>query len=177
MTKPITTTLNAIRTHFPCEDGWEKLLKHLGKTRADDEPLKFSTILESNGVVDAIWCLRSLSGEHAPEIRHFACDCAEHVLHVYEEKYPGDARPRKAIEVARRYANGEATTRELNEASDDAYFYDARAVYFYAARAAAWAACFYAAWAAAWAAARDARAAADDTERARQAELLIKYFG
>lgn len=30
----ITITLNQIRKHGPCEDGWRKLLKHLGKTRA-----------------------------------------------------------------------------------------------------------------------------------------------
>ncbi len=39
----ITTTLNKIRKHTPCEDGWIDLLKHLGKTKADDEVLKFST--------------------------------------------------------------------------------------------------------------------------------------
>ena len=33
------TTLNAIRAHSPCRDRWEKLLRHLGKTEADDEPL------------------------------------------------------------------------------------------------------------------------------------------
>ena len=35
----ITTTLNAIRKYSPCTDGWKKLLAHLGKTEADDEPL------------------------------------------------------------------------------------------------------------------------------------------
>ena len=49
----------------------------------------------------------------------------------YEEKYPGDMRPRNAIEVARRYAQGEATPEEIRAARDAA-----RA----AARAAAWAA-------------------------------------
>jgi hypothetical protein len=34
--------------------------------------------------------------------RLFAADCAEHVLHFYEDKYPDDNRPRKAIEAARR---------------------------------------------------------------------------
>jgi hypothetical protein len=34
----ITTTLNEIRRHGPLQDGWEKLLTHLGKTKADDEP-------------------------------------------------------------------------------------------------------------------------------------------
>jgi hypothetical protein len=34
----IKTTLNRIRAHSPCQEGWEKLLNHLGKTKADDEP-------------------------------------------------------------------------------------------------------------------------------------------
>lgn len=34
----ITTTLNRIRAHSPCRKGWAKLLRHLGKTEADDEP-------------------------------------------------------------------------------------------------------------------------------------------
>ncbi len=50
----ITTTLNRIRAHGPCAGGWAKLLKHLGKTQADDEPLPFATILESNGLDDAL---------------------------------------------------------------------------------------------------------------------------
>ena len=39
-----STTLNEIRRHSPCQDGWEKLLRHLGKLTADDQPLKITTI-------------------------------------------------------------------------------------------------------------------------------------
>ncbi len=45
--------------------------------------------------------------------RLFACDCAERVLWIYEAQYPNDDRPRRAIEVARRYALGEATIDKL----------------------------------------------------------------
>jgi hypothetical protein len=31
----------------------------------------------------------------------FAADCAEHVLHLFEARFPNDDRPRKAIEAAR----------------------------------------------------------------------------
>jgi hypothetical protein len=54
------TTLNLIRSHSPCTSRWEKLLKYLGKTKADDEPLSIATILESNGLDDAVWCLRAV---------------------------------------------------------------------------------------------------------------------
>jgi len=68
---PINTTLAAIRSYSPCEDGWVKLLKHLGKTTADDEPLAFSTILTSNGVDDALWCLRALPEQCHSRIRQW----------------------------------------------------------------------------------------------------------
>jgi hypothetical protein len=149
----ITTTLNRIRAHSPCEDAWEKLLKHLGKTKADDEPIKFSTIIESNGLDDALWCLRSIYPEHDKEVRLFAADCAEQVLHLFEEKYPNDNRPRLAIEAARKFANGEITREELDAARAAAWDAAWAATWDAArasARASAWAAAWDAAWAATW---------------------------
>ena len=61
MTYHSTTTLSEIRAQGPCEDGWQKLMKHLGKTKADDAPLELLTILDSNGLDDALWCLRAPS--------------------------------------------------------------------------------------------------------------------
>ncbi|MCP4975733.1 MAG: hypothetical protein GY931_06185 [Maribacter sp.] len=52
------TTLNIIKSKKPCEPGWNKLLKSLGKTKADDEPLSLEFILKSNGIEDAVWALR-----------------------------------------------------------------------------------------------------------------------
>ena len=49
-------------------------------------------------------------------LRLFACDVAEDVLSAFESEYPNDQRPRTAIEVARRYALGEATYAELTAA-------------------------------------------------------------
>ena len=48
-------TLKEIKKANPCTDGWNKLLKGLGKTEADDEPLKLKTILEINDLSDACW--------------------------------------------------------------------------------------------------------------------------
>lgn len=31
----MNTTLNKLREHDPCTDGWKKLLEYLGKTKAD----------------------------------------------------------------------------------------------------------------------------------------------
>jgi hypothetical protein len=59
--EPWTTTLNAIREHSPCASGWAELLKSLGKTKADDEPLLLSVILDSNGLDDTLWVLRAVT--------------------------------------------------------------------------------------------------------------------
>ena len=138
------TTLNAIRDHHPCADGWKKLLANLGKTAADDDPLSLITILDSNGIDDALWCLRAVY-DHDKEIRLFAVWCARQVQHLMT-----DQRSVAALDVAERFANGDATKEELD-----------------AARAAARAADWDAAWDAAGAAAGDAAgAAARDAARA-----------
>ena len=172
----MTTTLNKIKAHSPCEDGWNKLLNRLGKTQADDEPLSIATIIESNGISDAVWALRAVEGKDK-EIRLFAADCAESVLHIYEKQYPNDYRPRKAIQAARDYANGVIGKDELGDARAAAWAAGNAALD--AAGNAALDAAGNAAWAAgnaamdaaraARAAAKAARAAAKDAARAARA--------
>ncbi len=47
----------------------------------------------------------------------WAADCAERVLSSFEELYPDDARPRKAIEAARAWVRGELTMVEARKAA------------------------------------------------------------
>ncbi len=101
------TTLNQIRSHSPCSDGWETLLQHLGKTKQDDEPLSFATILESNGFDDTLWCLRTVEG-YDREIQLYAVWCARQVEHLDPS---GVAK--QINDISLRYANGEATEDEL----------------------------------------------------------------
>ena len=54
-------------------------------------------------------------------LRLYTADCAAHVLHIFEKLQPNDTRPRDTIEVARRYANGDATDQELRVARDAAW--------------------------------------------------------
>ena len=109
-----TTTLYAIRAHCPCATGWTKLLAHLGKTKADDEPLPLLTILDSNGVDDALWCLRAMP-EHSRHWRLYAIWCARQVQHLMT-----DPRSIAALDAAERYARGDATAAELAAARDAA---------------------------------------------------------
>lgn len=176
------TTLELIRKQNPCEESWLELLKSLNKTKADSEPLELTYILETLGIADAIWALRSLEGK-GKEIRLFAADCAESVLHIFEKEHPDDDRPRKAILAARDYANGFISSQELKAARDAAV-----GAVGAAARGAAWAAgdaardaagdaargaeaavgaaASVAAWDAAWAAGKG-----------KQKEIFIKHFG
>ena len=119
--KVLTTTLNRIRAHDPCRKGWEKLLKGLGKTQADDEPLPFSRIVEINDLDDALWCCRA-EPQYDREWRLFAVWCARQVQYLMT-----DPRSIAALDVAERFAHGQASN-------------DARAAARAAAQAAAWAA-------------------------------------
>ena len=168
-TEAITITLAKIRKHGPCKSGWAKLYKSLGgiKSYGLHTPVKFSQIAEGNGLDDAVWCLRSICPEHEKEVRLFAADCAESVLHLYEKEYD-DTRPRDAIQAARDFANG---------LIDD----DARAAACSAAMAVWYAACSAdgvdgdAARAASYS--RDAAGAARAAVRDAQVGMLIKRFG
>jgi len=171
-----TTTLNKILAQKPCGlrkgcgVGWDKLLTFLGKTDADDEPLSYLTILESNGVDDCLWAARADDSDDAPQFwRLLACDFAEHI-----QKDDADPRSLNAIAVARRFANGEASAKELKAAGSAARA--ALVAPGSAAREAAWEAAWAAlvaprsaAWSAAWAARSAAWAAWAARSAARSA--------
>jgi hypothetical protein len=53
-------------------------------------------------------------------LRGFAVDCAERALILYEALRPRDDRPRRAVEVARRYVSGRAARSELMAARNAA---------------------------------------------------------
>ena len=129
----LTITLNQIREHMPCSEGWEQLLASLGKTHADNEHLPFEHILDSNGLDDAMWALRCVD---LAVPRLLAVAFAQDVLHLMR-----DERSREAVKIAHLYVHGEATDDEMaaarvaaRAAAEDAADDAARA----AARAAAW---------------------------------------
>ena len=47
----------------------------------------------------------------------WAAACAEHVLHFFEQAYPGDEHPRRAIEQARAWSHGEITMTQARTAA------------------------------------------------------------
>lgn len=158
----------------------DAVLPHLGALGAPTEYISWAR--EHGGDLDALlrdctvidwllWYAGKVLSERA--MRLLACDFASHVLPIFEDIYPDDSRPREAIEVARRFANDDATKADLcaarwasvpDCAPDCAGAADAAAYYY------VYAAAFYAAGAAAARAAAAARLAADCADDARRAE-------
>lgn len=191
----------------------EEVLAHLTTLGACDEATAWvrshggdlDTLLAECPYLDWLtWYAQQVLGDRA--LRRFACDCAAHVLHLFEAAHPEDTRPRDAIEAARRYAHDEVTETELDAAESAAMAAEwaarsaagaaARAAEL-AARSAAGAAASSTEWAArfaAGAAARSAAGAAYDSaaraaewaagaaraaagdERAWQRDLLVRYI-
>jgi len=181
----IKITLNQIRAHDPCADGWAKVLKAQGGTGADfDSPFPASSILDSNGLDDTWWVLRCLP-EYGSLWRLCAVWCARQVQHLMT-----DPKSIDALDVAERHAKGLATDQELRDAARGAIaaMAAARAAGYavrYAEGDAAWAAAraagdaarggAIAAMAAAWAAreaAGDAAGASREAMREKQAAKL-----
>ena len=111
------TTLRKIKSERPCRAGWSALLNHLGKTKEDNDPLEFSTILEAVGISDAAWCLRILPYK---DRCLFAADVAQSVLHYFEDVYPNDTRPKDAIEAVRLYHQGKISGLTLGKRWEEA---------------------------------------------------------
>ena len=160
MNPKITFTLKEIREYFPCKSGWVKLNKTLGSDYGDTTPIAIKQIIDSNGLQDAIWCLKT-KPEHLTLWKHFAIDCAETIKHLVK-----DERSLKALEVARNYLNGDAAIEELLKARSAA---DAAATY--AAAVAAVAAAYVSAATATAATAAATTAAAKE----KMPTILIKY--
>ena len=197
-----TVTLKELRSAGACYNGYNKLVFGLqGKKFSEidnaresyirykhDEPISIAFIAENNGLDDALWALRCVKN-HDRDIRLLAVQYARQVQHLME-----DERSINTINVAEKFANGEATEQELAAArvaaGDAAWVAAGDAAWVaagVAARVAAWVAARAAAWVAAGVAARVAAgvaarvaagvaagAAAGDAARAAQKEMLIK---
>ena len=131
-----TFTIDDVMDWKPCYSREEILKRTNGREKYDIEYVidhfEFST-------ADKLWLLQRSEFISEKQLHLLACDFAEHALHIYEDQYPGDNRPRNAIETKRAWVTGEATDKELAAASDAAWA-AARAAARVAASSAAWAA-------------------------------------
>lgn len=109
------TTLNDIHAADLCEDSLNELLWYLRKTAPDDEPLPVSTLLISNGLTYTRWVLDEVCGNKGREVCvTFAADCADRVMHIYEEVYPDASQLREVICAAR---SGKISSTHVNIAA------------------------------------------------------------
>jgi hypothetical protein len=155
-----TLTWSDFDQHNPCYSPAEKYGEWSGTIldllRREDIPAE-----------DRIWAATRNGIVDDKTLRLFACRCAREVWHLLT-----DERSRNGVQVAERYAVGEATAEELDAAWAAARA-AARAAWD-ATRAARAAAC------AAWDAARAARAAARaawDVAKAKQIQIMIELIG
>ena len=162
----MSEVIDFCKTHGACSEGakWASKYKTLAQVWANCERGDWM-----------IWMLQRRGDVQQTTLVSLACECAEHVLHVYESKYPNDDRPRKAIEAARAWANDPSEAKKkLADAAYDAASDAAYDAYAYAAYAAAYAA------ATASDAAYASSASASDAaayERKWQAERIREVYG
>jgi hypothetical protein len=100
----------------------------------------------------------------------WAADCAQHVLHLFDEMQPNDDRPRRAIELARAWARGEiimAAARVMSGAAREAAYAAGQAAAVAHVAAHELGAAAYAI--------RAARAAADESERDEAGRLECQW--
>ncbi len=162
----LNTTFAKAKREGACVESYRKMGDALGGITkyGKNTPIPLTKVIEVCGLQDAMWACRCTTEPSDNILIAFACLCAEHVLHFYADKYPGDKRPRQAIDAAR-----VCITDKSRDAAGAAG----------AARAAAGAAAGDAAGAAgdaAWAARAAAGAAAGDAETQWQTEIFIQIL-
>ena len=104
-------TKEQIKELNPCKDVWEWYLKN------QEEDL-LTLLLDANkrNPSDARWLFTRLMNKN--QCVKIAIFSARGVLHIFEEKYPEDKRPRKAIEAVETYLKEPSErNRELTDAA------------------------------------------------------------
>jgi hypothetical protein len=94
-----TFTIDEIMDLKPCNEYTRERVEELWDGR---ESLSLLEICDLPIPVDDIFWVVLLNSDLSDQVKHdLACDFAEHVLHIFESKYPDDKRPRECISIAR----------------------------------------------------------------------------
>jgi Immunity protein Imm5 len=159
----ITTEL--VKSFNPCDDRFNNY-----KTNYPNSDLHIVDFLKLENITysDKIWLWKKVATIN--EAALFGLKCAESVLHIFEEKYPNDTRPRQALESIKVYLDNPSDENKVK----------CRTAVTYATYAATYAAAYAAAHAAAHDAAYDAAAhaadAAADVTAEKQREHNLQFL-
>jgi len=107
----VYTTLNKIHTLGSRQVEWEKLLQALNKSHPDDEKISLVQLLKISGLHFTLGCCQ-LIPEFDKHWRLYAVWCARQVVWSRQN----NKEHLFAIAVAERFANGQATQAEFEEA-------------------------------------------------------------
>ena len=170
-----SVTLEDVLSWKPCGGYEEDRLLVLGDGR---ESITAADVLELDiPAEDRLWAVLRKEMLPEPLVHEAACRFAEVHLSKYEDKYPGDDRPRAAIAAKRKWLRGEITNKQLSaarsaawSAADSAARSAADSAAWSAARSAAWSAADSAAWSA-------ARSAAKDNQIEIVKTLIVEHYG
>ena len=103
-------TVDDVMAMGPCYE--RERIEEMFQGRDSVTPLDIARA-EHVSVKDRLWVLLREKFIPANELHELACRFAESVLPIYETLYPGDDRPRQAIETKRAWLRGHATNEEL----------------------------------------------------------------
>jgi hypothetical protein len=99
-----------IRSFQPCQDGIENFEKHYPNWEGKIEDL---LRLEDISYSHKVWLVVKVCSEAT--LKQWSVECAEHVLELYEGRYPGDMRVRECLEATKLFLDGKITEQELRE--------------------------------------------------------------
>jgi hypothetical protein len=107
----LTTTIKAVRDRGLCdEEEKSKLLEEVIGKFNDDTKISLSQVTSIFGVKDAYWFIGCF--EYKDYCLLFS-KIAESVLHLFEDKHPGDKRPRELIQGIKDCNAGKIDTDEF----------------------------------------------------------------
>ena len=115
----LTTTFALLRAAHACPPRY-RFLREALKYCEDHTPINVLTILDTNGIDDALWALCATAQDCEKVARLMAADFAELALAEWLKHYPDDDRPRLAIQAARDFANGVITAEQRSAAESAA---------------------------------------------------------
>ena len=100
-----------------CKSGYDVFFAAHG-----EKTVTLLDVLESNGVKDVLWLIdeQDKTTTQADDVMLLGADFAENVVHFFESKFPGDLRPRAAINGVRDFFLGKISKHRLQDLQIDA---------------------------------------------------------